>query len=475
VGEGGRVLRWDGQRWTRVNAGTHRTLRRVWASGPREVWIAGAQGEVRRFDGQTWTALPKPGEGRTVVALWGGGPGEVWAGTEVNGMYRWTSSGWVRTPFPGTAWTLWGTGPNDLWAAGEYDADDGNQRDDGFVAHWSGTAWSVRRELPPVLGIWGAAGAQWFVGRQGSVLLRKGGTWQPVSAPAFRVDGAFSAGANDVWFVSSRNPPDSVFTHWDGTAFTTRVSPFGPGGFKALGGSSGTDLWAVGDADYVGHWDGNTWTRVETGLKNLNLTGVWASGPNDAWVVGSFQDTGGGLTLHWDGKRWARSIGAHFQAVWGSAPDDVWAVGPRAIAHFDGKAWSFVPPPKGDAGRFPFFLAVWGSGRDDVWAAGFDEEDARNQVWRWDGRSWSRVAHPEVRPERRSGEPAVLSISGTGPTNVFLSGTGNTALHWNGQAWTSLDTGLSPEAGDVLEAVLVAGPDVWIAGRDGAVLRRSGK
>ena len=274
---------------------------------------------MRRFDGDAWTALPKPGAGRSVVSLWGGAPGDVWAGTEVNGMYHWSGSGWSQTPFPGTAWTLWGSGPNDLWAAGEYDVTDGNQRDDGFVAHWSGTAWSMRRESMPVLGGWGAQGAQWFVGRQGSVLLRKQGSWQEVSTPAFRVDGAFAARADDVWFVSSRNPPDSVFAHWDGSAFTVEVSPFGPGACGAGAGRS-TDSWAVGDADYAGHWDGKAWRRVDTGLQNLRLTAVWASGPNDAWAVGSFQDTGAGLTLHWDGKRWARSLAAHFKAVWGSGP-----------------------------------------------------------------------------------------------------------------------------------------------------------
>jgi hypothetical protein len=312
------------------------------------------------------------------------------------------------------------------------------------------------------------------VGRQGSVLLREKGLWRELTSPAFRVDGAYAAGSDDVWFVSSRNPPDSVFTRWDGTSFTAEVNPFGPGSFLALGGSSGSDVWAVGDADFVGHWDGKAWTRVETGLENLRLTAVWAIGPNDAWAVGSFRDSGGGLTLHWDGKKWKRSLAASFQAVWGSAADDVWAVGARAIAHFDGKDWRFVPPPQGNGERFPFFLSVWGSGPNDVWASGYDGEDAQNRLWRWDGRSWARVAHPDVGPERPGGQPALFTVAGSGPTDVYVAGSGNAVLHWNGQGWKSLDSGLPPRGGEVLERVLVLGRDVWLAGRNGAVLRRSG-
>ena len=143
------------------------------------------------------------------------------------------------------------------------------------------------------------------------------------------------------------------------------------------------------------------------------------------------------------------------------------------MAHFDGRAWSFVSPPPGSSERFPFFLSLWGSGRDDVWAAGYDEEDAGNRLWRWDGRSWARMAHPEGNPAPRSGTPAFFAVAGAGPTDVYVAGTGNALLHWNGQAWTRLETGLPAEGGDVVGAVLVLGREVWVAGRDGAVLRRS--
>lgn len=474
VGEHGRVMHWNGHSWEQVPSGTQRSLRAVWAGGPSDVWVAGEAGEVRRFDGTAWTALPKPDPGRAVVALWGSGSGDVWASTE-NGMYRWNGSGWTRTVFPGTAWTLWGTAPDDLWAAGEYDVSDGNLHEDGFIARWNGSTWSIQRDpVSPVLGMWGTAAGPWFVGRQGSVLQRWDGTWKLLSTPPFRVDGAFVASPSDIWFVASRSQPDSAFTHWDGSTFTTVTNPFGPGGFQALGGSSGTDVWAVGDADFAGHFDGKGWTRVETGLKNIVLTGVWASGPNDAWAVGSYHDTNAGLTLHWNGKAWGRSIAASFSAVWGSAANDVWAVGPRALAHFDGAAWRFVPPAAG-ASRFPFFSSVWGSGPQDVWAVGSDGEDASNQIWRWNGAGWARIAHPDVAPGRHGATPAVLSVWGTGPNDVYAVGTGGTVLHWDGQAWSRLDAGLTPDTGEALKAVVGAGGDVWLGGRDGAVLRRQAR
>jgi hypothetical protein len=47
------------------------------------------------------------------------------------------------------------------------------------------------------------------------------------------------------------------------------------------------------------HWNGSAWSVVPSGTSTF-LVGVWASGPNDAWVTG-----GAGTILHWDGAAWS--------------------------------------------------------------------------------------------------------------------------------------------------------------------------
>ena len=63
-------------------------------------------------------------------------------------------------------------------------------------------------------------------------------------------------------------------------------------------GSGSNDVWAVGGAGSIVHWDGTTWSVVESGTTR-DLNGVWGTGPSDVWAVGS-----GGI-LHWNGSVWS--------------------------------------------------------------------------------------------------------------------------------------------------------------------------
>jgi len=50
-------------------------------------------------------------------------------------------------------------------------------------------------------------------------------------------------------------------------------------------GSAANDVWAVGNAGTVLHWDGTVWAPV-TVSTTKDLHGIWGSGPNDIWAVG---------------------------------------------------------------------------------------------------------------------------------------------------------------------------------------------
>ena len=71
----------------------------------------------------------------------------------------------------------------------------------------------------------------------------------------------------------------------------------------------------------------------------MNLTSVWGSGPNDVWAVGT-----AGTILHYDGTKWERAdleaqdAGTDFtlQAVWLDRPDDVWIADGARIRHTNG-------------------------------------------------------------------------------------------------------------------------------------------
>src|SRR5580658_2464913 len=140
-------------------------------------------------------------------------------------------------------------------------------------------------------------------------------------------------------------------------------------------GSGPNDVWAVGFQITQGglrygivHWNGLAWSTALTEQADASaavLESIWGSGPNDIWAVGS------GIILHWDGSTWSVVETGVFGVpygpakVSGSAPNDVWAVGGTTALHWDGRSWSSVP-----TGTSASLSGVWSSGPVDAWAVG---------------------------------------------------------------------------------------------------------
>jgi hypothetical protein len=144
---------------------------------------------------------------------------------------------------------------------------------------------------------------------------------------------------------------------------------------------SSNDVWAGTNAGFIYHYNGTSWTGTDLTFGSRvapDLTGVWASGPNDVFAVDSYMSGG---YYHFNGTAWSHPDFAPLpsplyvsaEAIAGSGPNDVWVTGDRTL-HFDGTRWS-------DVGA---------NGLTDVWVAG--------------------------------------------PGNVFLAG--GALVHWNGAGWT---------------------------------------
>jgi WD40 repeat protein len=63
-------------------------------------------------------------------------------------------------------------------------------------------------------------------------------------------------------------------------------------------GTAENDLWAVGGAGTLLHWDGAQWKSFVSGV-TTELLGIRQAGPGAAVVFGS-----GGTVLRWDGTNW---------------------------------------------------------------------------------------------------------------------------------------------------------------------------
>jgi hypothetical protein len=154
VGDGGTILHFDGQAWTKMASGTTKNLYSIWGTDDKNIWAAGfysttAETGLVHYDGISWQSI----EPRTVGNIGPGSDGiqAVWtcdsAGVPVtilSGSSVWRESnagGWrsdkgkVPNDLNGGGniglYELQGNSANDIIAAGGW----------GWVGHWNGRSW----------------------------------------------------------------------------------------------------------------------------------------------------------------------------------------------------------------------------------------------------------------------------------------------------------------------------------------------
>jgi hypothetical protein len=319
----------------------------------------------------------------------------------------------------------------------------------------------------------------------------------------------------DVWAVGTSSrvvpPADTPATsspqlvsaplaaHWDGSAWTvvrvpdpnlrrTSFGIVGSGSFRDVAAVASDDVWAVGGGQggIIEHWDGAAWSVVPTpsvGLVDDTLDAVAATGPDDAWAVG----TGGRVPVveRWDGSRWTRSELPDLGSAWSvgedvaaSSPADAWVVGYGAngavALHWNGTAWTAVPTP--DI-RSPRLAGVVDLGPDDAWAVGTTYRSPPGGgprhalVEHWDGRTWTAV------PVAGLAQGSALSaVSATGPDDLWAVGdstetTGEehpTMLHFDGTRWSTVRPPAAPFGGEGYLGLASDGSRTWLATIEGA-------
>jgi hypothetical protein len=245
--------------------------------------------------------------------------------------------------------------------------------------------------------------------------------------------------------------------------------------------------WAAPAAPGVG----SIWTVQATvnpqakaaGSTDTNLASVSASGPDEAWTVGTFENQQAmnlPLAEHWNGTTWTRvdvpaSGGGSLSGVDDLTPDNAWAVGSRngltLIEHWNGTAWSVVHSPNpatGIPGDGDMLTSISGTSPDDLWAAGNEVNEATMTITmlfeHWNGIKWSAVT------TTLPGD--ALSITAVSPGNVWAVGDAGlpvaaAAAHWNGTTWSSVPANVNiPGAGQTwLTGISTdSAGDVWASG-----------
>jgi hypothetical protein len=243
--------------------------------------------------------------------------------------------------------------------------------------------------------------------------------------------GLFAAAASEgqLWLAGERGS----MLRFDGNGLRSMASGVDLH-LRAAFALSASDLWVTGDKTTVLHsQDGATFTTLtlpapDAGVATMpSLLGVWASAPNDAWMVGEF-----GTLVHYDGTSLSRvtsPTGERLNAVHGFAANSVFAVGYAAtLLRFDGTTWTRSALPGGGN-----FTALHGLSATDLWAVGL-----QGRVLHFNGTTWSPV-------ELTLPKVDLYAVREVSPTEVVVAGKGGALYVYDGMVWRARTSGTTSD------------------------------
>ncbi|MDN3356727.1 hypothetical protein [Actinomadura sp. DC4] len=189
------------------------------------------------------------------------------------------------------------------------------------------------------------------------------------------------------------------------------------------------DAWAVGSRQQgagatgaLEHWNGQGWSDVTVPGSTGSFNHVDGSSPNNVWVTGATYN-GAQMAWHWNGTTWTSTPLGAFNAadVAVIGPNNAWAVGNAdegsdtgTARHWNGTTWQTVPMP---------FVArrIAAASARDIWAVGENADQPLAE--HWDGTAWTSVELPQVPiPDGQSGFAYFNDIVANSSTNVWAVG-----------------------------------------------------
>ena len=334
-------------------------------------------------------------------------------------------------------------GASDGWAVGTFANPQAVNHP--LAEHWAGQAWRIMATPPLPQG--GASGV---------------------------FSGVHEVGSANTWAVGSFNltagGTRTLIEHFTGTSWAVVPSPnpfTGPGAddeLNAVGGTSASDLWAVG-FDFDGssiaqglfeHFDGTAWHAAPplaaAGIPDF--VAVSAVSSTDVWAVGSaLSATGSTLAAHWDGHTWqvvttpclngtkivlqedaCRQSSNKLTGVTAVAANNVWASGFETensnlhvpyVLHWDGKTWSLIKTPNAGAGpgnAGSSLFAITAVSASDIWAVGHSQNGngtITTLTEQFNGSTWSVVPSPNP---GLLGVDTLFGVAGAGGRQLFAIG-----------------------------------------------------
>ena len=223
----------------------------------------------------------------------------------------------------------------------------------------------------------------------------------------------------------------------------------------AIWGFDQDNVYAVGEGSALYKFNGDQWTNVAAILSTGRGFGLWGFNVNDVWAIGW-----AGQFANFNGTDVPLSSGGPLEsgyALWGETHDSMIAVGVGGgilkIINA-GSEWQSMESP-----TFVDLYDVWGSAPNNVYAVG-----GEGVVLHYDGDAWTRV----------QSVPSIQSLNGiwgSGADDIFIVGDFGTILHFDGEQWSVQDSGTSERLSDVFG---FNATHVYAVGANGTILRYDG-
>ncbi len=269
-------------------------LRGISGAGGTLLAVGDNGGCVASTDGKNWSGQ-NPGTNADFTGVWASAASEFWlVGSGGGRIYRYSGSGFAPAAnVPGINYTaVFGLSATRVIAVSS-DPNRGAQLSI-TTPQWMPQDHNYNQKQ---YGMWGGTGRLWTVGENNTA--------------------GYYDFANNSWAAKQTIP-----------ASAANIT------FRAVWGTTDTDVWAVGDQGNIAHYVNGSFTRVfSNGSANVpaDLTGVWGFSANDIWAVGT-----GGTVLHYDGAAWQPftnkkdiTAGEQLLAIWGDQTN-LWTVSSRA-------------------------------------------------------------------------------------------------------------------------------------------------
>ena len=255
-------------------------------------------------------------------------------------------------------------------------------------------------------------------------------------------------------------------------------------GFVGVAAIAPNNVWAVGD--YIEHWDGSKWSKVNpriglNGIAVVSANNNWAVGGTNGSSVDGVSHTGGNAVIeHWNGSKWSPvpganlgSISSYLNAITAISANNIWAVGKddngTLIEHWNGFNWSAVPSPSRNS-QYDELTSISAVSANDIWTVGSPPvgyspviSSQPTLIEHWNGVQWSIVSSPNPLAFN-----SLIGVTAISTNNVWAVGeayenNGGESIieHWNGVQWSLT----SSTVGDALYATTaVSANNVWAVG-----------